>query len=172
MILNQQALQLGTTDTSLVVWFVVSAVLITLVTLIYVYVLSKSPPPEKFTQIKLEARQTSVEVPNLLVSSENALRSSDFRSSIDYSIKAVALTLATLLEMTGANLANMNVSDLAYLVQSKFQQLPDITQHIYNLNLLHLKAAQGHLLTAQEAEWALNISNWLVQLAQAGKIKP
>lgn len=172
MILNHSQIQIGTTASSLIVWFVASAALISIVTLIYVYVLGKSPPPEKLTEMKLETHQSSNQLPDLLLSSENALSSADFRTSIDISIKATVLTLATLLGRTGANLANMNVSDLAYLVQSEFPQLPDITQHVYNLNLLHLKAAQGQLLTTQEAEWALSTANWLVQLTRAGQIRP
>ena len=34
----------------------------------------------------------------------------------------------------------MNVSDMAYLVQTKATRAPDITQPIYQLNMLHLKA--------------------------------
>ena len=154
------------------VWFVLSAVLILVVALIYVYVLSKSHPPEKLTEMKREAFHSSADVPSLLTYAESALRSGDFRTSIDFAIKASALTLIMFLDNTETNLANLNVSDLAYLVQSRYPQLPDITQHVYNLNLLRLKSVQGHLLTSQEVEWALSTVNWLIQLTEKGQIKP
>jgi hypothetical protein len=153
-------------------WFVFSAVLIAAVTLIYVYVLSKSAPPEKLTEMKLETIHSTADASNLLASAEAALRSGDFRTSIDNAVKASALTLINLLDNAEANHANMNVSDLAYLVQARHSQLPDMIQHVYNLNLLRLKAVQGQPLTTQEVEWALSTVNWLIQLAEKGRIRP
>lgn len=171
MILDHSSLQVGFNATSLAEWFVVSAVLVIVVALIYVYVLSRSPPPEKLTQMKLESYRTSLDPAKLLLSAEDAVKSGDFKACVDLSTKAAVLTLASLLEKPGTNLANMNVSDLAYLVQSKSPQSPDITQHLYNMNLLHLRTAQGQLLTAQEAQWALDTVRWLVQLTQSGQIR-
>lgn len=162
---------LGINSVALLEWFAASVVLLVVVTLIYMFVLSRSPPPEKLTQLGLEAKQNSAEVPELLVSADSALLSGDVNTSIDLSVKAAALMLAPLLGRTGVNLSNMNISDLAYLVQSKSQQSPDITQHLYNLNLLRLKAAQGLPITKEEAEWAIVTVRWLLQLTQGGQIR-
>jgi len=66
---------------------------------------------------------------------------------------------------------NMNVSDMAYLVQTRATRAPDITQPSYQLNMLHLKAAQSQQVTSQEAEWALNSASWLSQLVATQQIE-
>lgn len=164
--------QVGRSIASLSIWFVITGIIIAAITIIYVYILSKSPPPEKLTEMKLETFHGTIDVPSFLTRAEDALRSGDFRTSIEIAIKASALSLIKLLDDHRTNLANMNISDIAYLVQSKYPQLPDLTQHIYNMNLLRLKAVQGQLLTMQEVEWALSTVNWLIQLAEKGQIKP
>lgn len=165
------SIQLSIISINLVEWFAASTALVILVTLVYFYILGRSPPPEKITQAKFEGYQSSLEVPNLLVSIEDTIKSGDFKTSIDLSTRAAALTLVNLLAKSGANLAIMNISDLAYLVQSRSPQSPDITQHLYNLNLLHLKVAQSQLVTKEEAEWALSTVRWLQQLSETGHIR-
>ena len=164
-------IQLSINSLNLSEWFVASAALVMLVTLVYFYILGKSPAPEKMTQAKLEGYQGTLETPNLIVSIEDAIKSGDFKTSIELSTRAAALMLANLLVKSGANLAIMNISDLAYLVQSRSPQSPDITQHLYNLNLLHLKAAQSEMVSKDEAEWALSTLRWLQQLSETGQIR-
>ena len=164
-------IQLVLNSLYLLEWLVASAALVVVVTLVYFYVLDRSPAPEKITQAKLEAYQKTLEVPSLIASIEDSMGSGDFRTSVDLATRAAALTLANLLAKTGENLAIMNISDLAYLVQSRSPQSPHITQHMYNLNLLRLKAAQSQQITREEAEWALSTVRWLLQLSETGQIR-
>jgi hypothetical protein len=55
-------------------------------------------------------------------------------------------------------------------VQTKASASPDITQHCYQLNLLHLKAAQGQQISVQEAQWAVSTASWLSNLEKNGQI--
>jgi hypothetical protein len=58
----------------------------------------------------------------------------------------------------------MNISDMAYIIQTRSPGTADITQPIYQLNLLHLKAVKGESITLQEAEWSMNTAAWASQL--------
>ncbi|MHB1868891.1 MAG: hypothetical protein ACYCPP_08095, partial [Nitrososphaerales archaeon] len=107
---------------------------------------------------------------SIIFASQDALKRGDNIKAVELSVKAVGVTLATLLSATGVDLGNMNASDMAYLVQTRATRSPDITQPIYQLNLLHLKAAQSQQITIQEAEWAINTANWLSQLVTAQHI--
>lgn len=163
-------LQIGTSISSLLYWFVASVALVIAVTLVYVFILGKSPPPETTTQTKVEQNQRLEETSSVLTSANAALNSADYKRTIELSAKVVAISLSGLLVKTGLNLANMNISDMAYLVQTKAPQSQDITQHVYNLNLLHLRAAQGQQITSHEAEWAVSTASWLVRITQTGQV--
>ena len=53
----------------------------------------------------------------------------------------------------------MNVSDLAYVIQTKSPGSPDITQPAYQFNLLHLKVERGESVTLGEADWSISTAN-------------
>ena len=170
MIFSGNYLQFGNNVVSLAEWFVASIALVIVVTLIYVLVLNKSPRPEGMTQARLESSSMLSDPASIISSAQDALRNGDNKKAVELSVKAVGVTLATLLSATGVDLGNMNTSDMAYIVQTKATKSPDITQPIYQLNLLHLKAAQSQQITIQEAEWAINTANWLSQLVTAQHI--
>ena len=81
-------------------WFVASVALLLVVTLIYVFVLNKSPPPEGITQAKFESPSV-VSDPALVISAaQDALKSGDGRKAVELSVKAVSLSLTSLLRRT------------------------------------------------------------------------
>jgi hypothetical protein len=163
-------LQFGNNLIDLFEWFVASVAVLLAVTLIYVFVLNKSPPPEGLTQAKLESYAMMSDPTPIISSAQDALKNSDYTKAVDLAVKAVHTSLVPLLKGTKEHISDMNVSDLAYLVQSKAAKSPDITQPIYQLNLLHLKAAQSQVISIQEAEWAVNTAGWLAQLVVANQI--
>ena len=171
MIFSASYLQFGNNLVDLAEWFVASVALLLIVTLVYVFVLNKSPPPEGITQAKIESSSVVSDPAPIISAAQDALKNGDGTKAVELSVKAVIVSLAPLLKGTGANMGNMNVSDLAYLVQTKATRAPDITQPIYQLNMLHLKAAQSQQVTSQEAEWALNSASWLSQLVATQQIE-
>jgi len=163
-------MQFGNNVVSLAEWFVASIALVIVVTLIYVLVLNKSPNPVGMTQARFENSSMLSDPASIISSAQDALRNGDNRKSVELAVKSVGASLANLLKGTGVDLGNMNTSDMAYLVQTRATKSPDIIQPIYQLNLLHLKAAQSQQITIQEAEWAINTANWLTQLVTAQHI--
>jgi hypothetical protein len=160
-------LQFGTNPAALAEWFVASSALVIVVTLVYVFVLNRSPPPEGLTETKVEMEANSVEVsdPGPILSEANqTLAAGDIAKAVELAVKAARLTLSEVLRSSGIDTSNMNVSDMAYILQTRSAGSPDITQPLYQLNLLHLKVAQSQQITRQEAEWAINTSAWLAQL--------
>jgi hypothetical protein len=170
LIFQTSYLQFGNNLSSLFEWFVASIALLLVVTLIYVFILNKSPPPEGMTQSRLERSSIVSDSAATISSAHDALRNADNRKAVELAVGAVSGLLSTLLRSTGVDLSNMNVGDMAYLVQSKAVGSSDITQPIYQLNLLHLKCAQSQPISQQEAEWAVNTASWLSQLVTANQI--
>jgi hypothetical protein len=170
MIFSVSILQSGNNLDSLLEWFVASASILLVVTLLYVFVLSRSPPPEGPTVARIEASAESRDVTSILSSAERALSGGDTRKAVELSVKAVAVSLGNALAKTGIVLEDMNVSDMAYLAQTKATSSPDISQHAYQLNLLHLKAVQSQQVSPQEAQWAISTASWLSQLVASGQI--
>jgi hypothetical protein len=172
-ILQMSYLQTGTSPTYLVEWFLASIALVIVVTLVYVFVLNKSPPPEGLTEAKLESQNQvheSIDVSPLLQQAQVAISNSNFKNAVELSVQAASTTLSRNLAAKGGNPANMNVSDLAYVIQSKSPGSPDITQPAYQLNLLHLKVERGEAITQQEAEWSISTANWFSGLAVNSQI--
>lgn len=157
-------LQLGANLTGFLEWFVASVAILVVVTLLYVLVLNRSPPPEGLTVAKEEALAESRDVNSVLSSAESALTGGDTKKAVELSVNAARLSLERVLAKTGIPLTGMNVGDLAYLVQTKATNSPDISQHSYQLNLLHLKAAQSQQISFQEAQWAISTASWISQL--------
>jgi len=160
-------LQSGNDPVALIEWFVASVSIIVVVTLLYVFVLGKSPPPEGLTEARLEMQTEQnkmVDSSSILTEARSALTSGDLRKTVELSVKATSLILSRILSSQGVDPSEMNVSDMAYIVQTKSQGSADITQPIYQLNLLHLKAAKGEPITAQEAEWSINTAAWVSQI--------
>jgi len=160
-------LQSGNDPVALIEWFVASVSIIVVVTLLYVFVLGKSPPPEGLTEARLEMQTEQnkmVDSSSILTEAQSALTSGDLRKTVELSVKATSLILSRILSSKGVDPSEMNVSDMAYIVQTKSPGSADITQPIYQLNLLHLKAAKGEPITAQEAEWSINTAAWVSQI--------
>jgi len=170
LIFSANYLQFGNNLVSLAEWFVASIVLVVVVTLIYVFVLNKSPNPAGMTQARLDSSAMLSDPTSIISSAQDALRNGDNKKAVELAVKSVGASLANLLKGTGVDLGNMNTSDMAYLVQTRATKSPDIIQPIYQLNLLHLKAAQSQQITIQEAEWAINTASWLDQLVSAQHI--
>lgn len=166
-------LQTGNNPLALIEWFVASIALIVVVTLVYIFVLNKSPPPEGITQAKVESNLELAQQPDatsLMLEAQTSLKAGNNVQTLDLSVKATVAMLNTILAGMGVNSSNMNISDMAYLIQSKSLGSPDITQPLYQLNMLRLKSAQSQPISPQEAEWSLNIAIWLSQLISSGKI--
>ncbi len=166
-LLRSGYLQTGVGISDLVEWFVASVALVVVVTLLYVYVLGRSPPPEGLTEAKLEMQEqqiVAIDVSPIISEANLALSKGDLRQAVELSVRAVSLTLSQILRAKGADPANMNVSDMAYIIQSRSPGSPDITQPAYQLNLLHLKIERGESVTPQEAEWSLNTASWFARL--------
>ena len=164
-------LQFGNNIIDLVEWFIASAAIIVVVSLVYVFILNKSPPPEGLTEAKLEqAYSTPVPRANL-VSAQDALGRGDNARAVQIAVGVVSESLASLLTRARVDTSDMNVSDMAYLVQSKGGGTTDITQPIYQLNMLHLKAVQLQPISQQEADWAINTANWISQLISSQQIR-
>ncbi len=166
-------MQIGNDPLALVEWFVASLALIIVVTLVYVFVLNKSPPPEGTTEAKLEQIESvssggDASLP--LTEAGSALNAGDHNRAVELAVKATALTLGNILRTKNVDHPDMNISDMAYLVQSKSQGSIDITQPVYQLNLLHLKIAQSQPVSPQEAEWAVHTARWVTQLAMNSQI--
>lgn len=171
-------LQFGTTPAYLAEWFVATLGIVIAVTLIYVFVLNRSPPPEGVTVSKLEAAQskereahTSFDPSTFLSTGQNALARGDYAGAILSSVNGACSLLTNALRSLNVDPSNMNVSDMAYVIQSKHVLQSDITQPIYQLSLLRLKVAESHPVTQQEAEWALNTFSWLVQILGGSSIR-
>lgn len=155
----------------LVEWFIASVALVVAVSLIYAFILNKSPSPEGITQLKSEQMHTDATAEQSISLARDAVKNCEYSKSIDLAVTAVSSSFRALLRNTGTDLSNMNVGDMAYLVQSKVTGAPNITQPIYQLNLLRLKSAQSQAITAQEADWAINTASWLVQLISTQQIR-
>jgi hypothetical protein len=157
----------------LIEWFAASAALIIFVTLVYVYVLNKSPPPEGLTEAKLEMQGReleSVDAAPILNDARAAIDGSDYKRAVELSVRATGLVLSRILRNKGADPTDMNISDMAYIIQTKSPGTPDMTQPAYQLNLLHLKAERGEAVTREEADWSLSTANWFTQLESSSHI--
>ena len=116
---------------ALLEWFVASVALVMIVTLVYILLLNKSPPPEGPTQAKLESvqNQSRSGYPDLIISdAENAIKNGDNGKAVELAVDAARASLMFLMARIGVKPSNMNISDMAYLVQSKASKSPDITQ--------------------------------------------
>ena len=166
-------LQTVTDALDFVEWFVASSALVIVVTLIYVFVLGRSPPPEGLTEAKFEMQNQkieSIDVSAIISEAHAALTNSDFKKAIELSVKATISTLSRILTSRGLDPSHMNISDMAYIIQSKSPGMPDITQPAYQLNLLHLKIEKEESVTQPEASWAISTANWFSQLEAGSQI--
>ncbi len=128
-------LQTGIDALDLIEWFVASAALVIVVTLIYIFVLGRAPPPEGLTEAKSEMQNQkieSVDVTAIISEARMALANSDLKKTVELSVKATISTLSRILTMKGVDPSHMNISDMAYIIQSKSPGMPDITQPAYS----------------------------------------
>ena len=82
-------LQIGGTNLDLIEWFLASAALVVVITLVYVFVLGRSPPPEGPTEAKLEMQTQpiqTVDVSPIIAEARSALSNSDFKKAVELSV--------------------------------------------------------------------------------------
>lgn len=166
-------LQGGNDPAALAEWFVASIALVIAVTLVYMFVLNRSPPPEGLTEAKVEImqrNQIASDPGTFLSEAQSALKTGDAGKTVELSVRSASIVLSSVIERLGINPTNMNISDMAYLIQTKATTAPDITQTLYQLNLLRLRVSQAQSITLQEAEWAVNVAAWLMQLVSSQQI--
>lgn len=157
----------------LVEWFIASAALVVVVSLVYVFILGRSPPPEGLTEAKLESQGKQLQshdVSPLLSDARSALARSDFKKTVELSVRAASVSLSGVVTAKGSDPSDMNISDMAYIVQTKSPGATDMTQPAYQMNLLHLKAERGEAINQQEAEWSINTATWFSQLVTSSQI--
>lgn len=176
MVFSQNYLQFPNDPIALIEWLAASVILVIVITLVYVYVLSRSLPPEGNTIPKLEQYiQTTQITPDssvMLLRADAALKNNSLGEAVESSAEAVSLCLTELLRRTTGQVSpGMGVSDLAYLVQTKAKSAPQIAETVYQLNSLRLKVAQNQPVDLQQASWAVSFANWLCQVIQTDQIK-
>ncbi len=168
-------LQFGNAPAALAEWFIASVVLVAIVTLIYVSVLARSPPPEGATVAKLEKEQgravESLDPHPYVLEADQALKSNNLGAAVESSAKAISISLTGVLSnQFGSSAPTMGISDAAYLVQTKARNAPQIAQPVYQLNTLRLQALQGQPISGEQASWAVSLARWIVQAVDSGQI--
>lgn len=155
----------GFNTTAVAEWFVASVAIVFVVTLMYKYVLSGSPPPEGATVEKVEemkhAPVSILDANRSIEQASQAIAGQDYITAINLAVHATTETLRNLLISVGGDPSDMNASDLSYLIETRAKTGPKIAPSCYQLNSLRLKALQGQPLTKEEAEWAVSTAQWL-----------
>ena len=169
-------LQFANDPISLAEWFIVSVIIIAVVTFFYLRVLNNSPPPEGQTVAKLEqtntANEQSLDPLPLINRAEQALASNMLVAAVENSADAATLCLYNLAMGNIDHVSKtMGLSDLAYLVQSKAKNSPQIAEPSYQLSSLRLRALQNQIIDQKEASWALSFAKWLIQAVQENQVK-
>jgi hypothetical protein len=171
-LLSNFYLQAGSGYVDLIEWFVASAALVIVVSLVYVYILGRAPPPEGLTQAKLEKQGEQMEtfdVSPILSEARTAASSANYRKAVELAVRAAGIALSKVVSSKGSDPSDMNISDMAYIVQTKSPGTPDMTQPAYQLNMLHLKAEKSEPISQQEADWAINTATWFSQLLSSSQ---
>lgn len=161
---------------ALLEWFGFSVGLVVVVTLIYLFVLRKSPPPEGVTMAKLGQPNNVVlsqaSAYDMLTQAESYLAANNLKGAVECSAMAVASALKSLLApQLGAETESLGIADAAFIVQSKGSTTADIVQPIYQLNNLRLQTVRGQTVSQAEAAWAVNFAKWLFQAIRSNVIK-
>ena len=170
------ALQFPNDPVALGEWFLFSIALVVIVTLIYIFVLNKTPTPQGVTVAKLEEAQAEAQKtvdPNpFLQQAAQALQANDLKGAVENSVRAVSLDLVEILRGAGiSDVSSMSISDMAYLVQTRATSAPQIAQPVYQLNTLRLKAIQNQTIEQQEAAWSVSFANWFVHQIESEQVK-
>jgi hypothetical protein len=156
-------------------WFLFSVALVLVVTLVYLLVLHRSPPPEGLTMSKLEesnSLQTRAGALQPLAQAESFLAANNINGAVQSSVITVSVALKSLLgSQVGTEGDTLGISDAAYLVQSKAASAPQIVQSVYQLNNLNLQTLRGQPVSQAEAAWAVSFAKWLVQAIESNQIK-
>jgi hypothetical protein len=84
---------------------------------------------------------------------------------VENSVRAVADVYGQLLQFFKIEAQSMSVSDMAYLLQSRGVKLP-LANPSYQLNNLRLKSILGNPVTFPEAQWAISLGNWVIQVSR------
>jgi hypothetical protein len=168
-------LQFSNDPIALTEWFVASVAVILVVTLIYVGVLRRSPPPEGITVAKLDQTpqlSRAIDPHPLVAEAESALAQGNMYLAIDSASKAVSLILNNILSTElGLAVQGLGLADAAYLVQTKAASAPQIVQPIYTLNNLRLQVLRGQAINPPDASWAVTFARWMLQVVDANQIK-
>lgn len=170
------ALQFPNDQVALGEWFLFSIALVVIVTLLYIYVLNRTPAPQGVTVAKLEEAQAeNQKTPDpepLLRQATQLLQAGDLKGSVEASVRAVSLVLTEALRVSGtADVSSMSISDMAYIVQSRAKSSPQIAQPVYQLNNLRLKAVQNQTIEQQEAAWSVSFASWLVNQIESRQVQ-
>ena len=163
---SSTTLQFSNDTVSLIEWFLLAVALLVVVTLIYVFVLSKSPPPEGITVAKLEQSEDEnmklTDPQPLLDQAQQNLQSNNLTGAVESSVQAVGLVLQQMLQIPTTEKNNLSISDMAYLAESKMKNAPQFFSSTYQLNTLRLRSLQGQPLSQQEAGWAVSFASWFI----------
>jgi hypothetical protein len=157
-------------------WLIASIGLVVVVTLVYIYVLNKSPPPEGATVSKIEqsnlVMQASHDPNPVLSEAETSRKSNNLNAAVENSAEAVRICLSgELRRITGRSSEGMGISDIAYLLQSKEKSGPQFAEPVYQLSNLRLKVVQTQTISDDEASWAVSFAAWLVNAFQTDQVK-
>lgn len=172
MLTLSSALQFPNDPVALGEWFLFSIALVVIVTLIYIFVLNKTPTPQGLTVARLEEAQRAVDPNPFLQQAAQALQSNDLKGAVENSVRAVSLELVEILRGAGiTDVSSMSISDMAYLVQTRASSAPQIAQPVYQLNTLRLKAIQNQTIEQQEANWSVSFANWFVHQIESEQVK-
>jgi hypothetical protein len=166
-------IQFGNDPVALAEWFIASLVLVIVVTLIYVLVLNKSPPPEGITLAKTEQQaaiaSAAIDPHPVLYEADQDLKSNNLNGAIDASVRTIFLAFRNVLGGQ-AGTEGMGISDSAYIIQTKGKNANQIAQPVYQLNNLRLQSLQGQPVTLEQASWAVNLARWVVDAIDSGQI--
>ncbi len=176
LLLGLVLLQFPNDPVALSEWFLFSVALVVIVTILYVYILNRTPAPEGLTVAKLEQSQSdtqkTLDPHPALQQASQSLQSGNLKGAVESSVRAVSLALGNILVGSGTqDLSAMSISDMAYLVQTRAKSSPQIAQPVYQLNTLRLKAVQNQVVDQQEAAWAVSLANWLVNQTETQQVK-
>lgn len=170
------SLQFPINQLDLIEWLIASIVLVVVVTLVYVYVLNRSPPPEGRTVAKQEeadlAARASLDPNPVLTLAGNDLRTNDLKAAIENSAAAILLCLSGEMgKVVGQPSRGMGMSDIAYILQSRARSGPQFAEPVYQLSNLRLRVAQNQVVSQDEASWAVSFASWLVNAFQNDQVK-
>jgi hypothetical protein len=172
---------------ALLEWFAASVAIVVVVTLIYVFVLNRSQPPEGTVVSKTEnqplpqATNPVVEPSELLTKANTALKENRLGEAVEISAGVVSVCLTLFIQRIETvesqesrrqlTAMGLGMSDLAYLIQKRAKSSPQFAEMVYQLNMLRLRALQNQMHDQQQANWAVSFATWFDQIVRTDQIK-